>query len=280
MPETIIALVFDFDDTLTPDSTSMFLQMAGLDPRQFWEDQRARIADGWDQVPAYMQMMIEESEKLGGDSPYTRENFEKFGGQLKFFEGVTTLFSRLQEYVANELNQASIEFYIISSGIETLIRGSKIARHFTDMWGSEFDYDAAGRIRAIKRVISFTDKTRYLYQISKGLVGPQYRKDPFRVNDYVKSYRVPFENIIFVGDGTTDIPCFSLLKKYNGTPIAVYDRHSREKWGKAHGFVEDPRVKHVTSANFKQDSGLSDAILLSIDCIINRTRLQDVTYPG
>ena len=217
-----IALVFDFDDTLAPDSTSKVLEATGVEPRPFWERHRQLMSEGWDQVPAWMHMMLEVSREKGG--AITRDLIQKIGRELTFFPGVPAMFKRYKELIEAG-DGFSAHFYVISSGLGDLIRASKIAPRLTDVWGSDFAYDNVGAIYALKNVISFTDKTRYLFQISKGLTGPNARKNPFAVNDPVDDYPVPLSNVVFVGDGYTDIPCFTLVEhRFKGRSVAVYDR--------------------------------------------------------
>ena len=262
-----IALVFDFDDTLASDSTSAVLAAIGVESPEFWARHGNMMAEGWDQVPAYMHMMLEVSREKGG--AITLELIEGIGGNLEFFRGVPSLFRRCK-HVIEEDDGFQAQFYVISSGLGDLIRATTIARRLTDIWGSDFAYDDSGAICAIKNVISFSDKTRYLYQISKGLIGPEARKNPFAVNHRTTHRPVPFKNMIFVGDGYTDIPCFAVVEKAEGRAVAVYDQSNRAKVGKAYGFVDDRRVSHLEPAVYIKNSGADSAIRLAITHIKNR----------
>jgi hypothetical protein len=170
-----IALVFDFDDTLAPDSTSKVLEAIGLDPPDFWARHRTLLEHGWDQVPAYMHMMLDESRARGG--AITRDLIEDVGRRLRFYPGVTTMFTRYKQLIESD-DRFQAHFYVISSGLGDLIRATRIHPSLTDAWGSDFAYDDAGAICAIKNAISFSDKTRYLFQISKGQIGPAARTNP------------------------------------------------------------------------------------------------------
>ena len=262
-----IALVFDFDDTLASDSTTKVLEAVGIDPAEFWARHRLRLADGWDQVPAFMQMMLEESRVR--DGAITCQLIQDVGRDLKFFRGVPTMFKRVKELIEGD-GKFTAQFYVISSGFEDLIRKTSIARHLTDVWGSDFAYDETGAICAIKNVISFSDKTRYLYQISKGMIGPAARTNPFAVNQRTTNFPVPLKNMVFVGDGYTDIPCFAVVKKAKGRSVAVYDPDNRDKIGKAYGFVDEGRVSHVEPAVYIKNSGADSAITMAINSIKDR----------
>jgi phosphoserine phosphatase len=263
-----IALAFDFDDTLAPDSTSKVLDAIGIEPHAFWANHRELMAAGWDQVPAWMHMMLAESRAR--DGAITRELIQRVGRELQLFPGAPAMFKRYKGLI-EEVDGFEAQFYVISSGIGDLIRGSRIASKLTDIWGSDFAYDESGAICAVKNVISFTDKTRYLFQISKGLIGPEARGNPFAVNERSNHYPVPGENIVFVGDGYTDIPCFALVeRRFKGRAVAVYDLNNREKVGKAYGFVDEGRVSHLEPAVYTKNSGADSAIRLAITHIKSR----------
>ena len=210
----VIALIFDFDDTLAPDSTSGFLESIGVDTQQFWSGRvDPLLAQDWDPVPAYLHEMIALSQR-GDHGLITQERLQEWGRKLPLHTGVTTLFSRLREQVRRAHPQVQLEFYLISSGIGDVVRHTPIASEFNAIWASEFIYNEQGGIAFPRRIVSFTDKTRYLFHIQKGIVGPAFVGKPFEVNRKVAEdrLRVPFDQMVFVGDGYTDIPCFSLIR--------------------------------------------------------------------
>jgi phosphoserine phosphatase len=264
--QEIIAIVFDFDDTLAPDSTSGFLRRAGVDVSTFWQEGvDSLIAADWDPVPAYLYRMIEES-RARGVLPLTRAALCEWGRELPLHPGVETLFERLRACVRQVDPRVSVEFYLLSSGIGDIVRSTRIAHEFTDMWTSEFHYDEDGRALFLRRVVSFTDKTRYLFQIQKGIIGPSARGRPFDVNRKVPSahLRIPMSQCIFVGDGMTDIPCFSLVTKEKGVAIGVYDKHHTEKWRGAYKFVSEGRVSTLYSADYTEHSDLSTFLVMAL----------------
>jgi hypothetical protein len=279
----IIAVVFDFDDTLAPDSTSSFLNGIGVDVHEFWTRKvQCLIDEGWDPVLAYMYMMVIESNTRPVGGRITRDLLAKWGPKIEFYRGVTRIFKQIQQQATAVNPDIAVEFYVISSGVSDMLKTTKIARYFTDMWSSDFEYNLAGEILFPKRVVSFTDKTRYLYQISKGIYGPESRKRPFDVNKKVPpdKLRVRFENMVFVGDGFTDIPCFSLMKKQGGVAIGVYNSGDRRKWGRAWGFVEDGRVSNLVPADYAKGSALVNSLLMAIEAIASRVNLRRSTYQG
>lgn len=267
-----IGLVFDFDDTLAPDSTSSFLENLGIDVPHFWNKEvKPLLDDDWDPIPAYLYKMIEYSQN-GRCLPITKEMLSAWGQNIVYHEGVKLIFNRIKEHAKKISPEVEVEFYIISSGIGDILRNTAIARHFTGIWASEFSYNPKGEIAFPKKVVSFTDKTRYLFQISKGMIGPKYFGKPFDVNQKVsrEELRIPIEQMIYIGDGYTDIPCFSLVKKNYGIAIGVYDRKNREKWGRAWGFIEDGRVSNLLSANFSAGSDLTNTLFMAVENICGK----------
>lgn len=280
--KNIIAVVFDFDDTLGPDSTSALLESLRVEVPSFWESVEDMYLEQWDPVLAYLYKMIELSKSSPSDKKITQELLQEWGKKLTLYNGVEDIFSHLREIVSNASSQIELEFYIISSGLEEVLRSSVISHNFKDIWGCGFNYDAKGAISFPKRIVNFTDKTRYLYQITKGLIGTEFRQKPFEVNRKFSAseIRIPFDQMIFVGDGFNDIPCFSLLGKEGGVPLAVCDPESRKTWGKAWGFMEDKRVTHWAMANYQKGSTLHGSLCMAVEALVKRIEIQSHFYQG
>ena len=281
--QNTIAVVFDFDETLAPDSTSSFLDSCGLNVPEFWSKRHHKLLQlGWDSVPGYLYLMIEESRSRPVADRITKQRLADWGKKLALYEGTSTIFSRLKKHAAAIDDQTALEFYVVSSGIGEILRNTKVAKYFTDLWACEFHYARSGEIAYPRNIISFTDKTRYLFQISKGLIGDGARTKPFEVNRKVpeSKLRVPLNQFIVVGDGYTDIPCFSLVQGNGGIAIGVYDRESRDRWGKAWGFIETRRVTHLVAADYRKRSGLDDAISLAVARVCQNIKLRAMTYRG
>ncbi len=264
-----IAIIFDFDETLVEESTSAFVSSLGIDIDLFWEIVNSTLVEkGWDPVPAYLYKLIEIS-KGNPDKLITRKRLKEFSKHLTYKKGVQTLFENIRQFTANNFIDVETEFYIISSGIGEIIRYSTIAKEIKEIWACEFHYDADGRILFPKNIVSFTDKTRFIFQISKGMIGKEYYGKPYEVNRLIpqNAYRIPIDHMIYIGDGMTDIPCFSLIKRYGGIPIGVYD--ASKSLGKAWQFVVDKRVSNLHSANYEKGSDLYNSILMAITSIVN-----------
>lgn len=279
----VIALIFDFDDTLAPDSTSGFLADIGVDVQRFWKDQVDPLLfqQDWDPVPAYLYQMIELSKSQANGS-ITQERLQDWGRRLPLHAGVETLFGRLRAMVKEQHPQVQLEFYLISSGIGDVVRHTAIAHEFTDIWASEFVYDAQGGIQFPKRVVSFTDKTRYLFHIQKGIIGAGSRNKPFEVNKKIAQdkLRIPFEQMIFVGDGYTDIPCFSLIRRSGGVAFGVWDPKHREKRSRAWGFIQEGRVSNLNQARYDEEAELYQWLEEAVESLAGRISLNNRIYRG
>ena len=224
MKESVIALVFDFDGTLGPDTISSLLTKHKLDPKAFWFDVAKFVKADWDPPLAYMHLLWKLAEK--GKIDVSQERLRSIGADLELFPGLPQAFSELKTFVKThpDLQKARVklEYYIISGGIEEIIRGNKLTEQVNGVFGSNFAYDKAGVV-GIKSAISFTEKTRFLYGINKGISVKELRTNPYKINDALprESRRIPFSQMIYIGDGPSDIPCLSAITQYGGTGIGV-----------------------------------------------------------
>jgi hypothetical protein len=194
-----------------------------------------------------------------------REAFEKYGQGIELFEGVEGWFARISEY--GRAHEVAVKHFIISSGLREMIRGTKIGKHFTEVFASGFWYDHEGVARFPALGVNYTTKTQYLFRINKDSLDV-WDKD--KVNSYVPPDErpVPFKNIVFFGDGETDIPCFRLVKDQGGHSIAVYKPRAR-KGGKgvAEKLIKQGRVNFAVPANYSDGSEADRTIKATIDKI-------------
>ena len=265
MPNSqIIAVIFDFDDTLVPDSTTGLLKKYGVDTDSFWSrDVKKLVSSGYDQSLAYLKLMMDkigEGKDLG---LLTRSDLIKFGASLDstFYPGIPRLFADLKKIV-DKYQDIQIEFYVISGGIQDIIEGSKIAKdNFQGIYASRLCGDSEGGVlRNIMRCITFTEKTRYVYEINKGFRPEQTLKNPNLVNQAVEQTerRIPFKNMIYIGDGLTDIPCFSLIDHFGGLTFGVFNPEDENSAKKVvRDFLQPHRVKSINAPKYgpKDDLG-------------------------
>jgi phosphoserine phosphatase len=277
----IVAVVFDFDDTLAPESTSQLLEALGLDVPAFWRDDvEPLVGQGWDPVQAYLHSMLEASRAGRLSEPLSRESIERVGREAVLYPGVETLFGRLREELAAQSAELALEFYVISSGLERLVAATPLRGELTQLWGCEFDYAEDGRAQHVRNVVSFTDKTRYLFQIEKGLIAPRGEVDPFAVNQKIPPahLRVPFAHMIYVGDGYTDVPCFSLVAERGGIPLAVVDPERYERWGRAWGFIEEGRAMNLCPTDFSPGGSTEMTLRMALQSVCDRVALDGRVY--
>jgi phosphoserine phosphatase len=235
----IIAIVFDFDDTLMPDSTSKLLRAHGIKPEEFWPKSDELIRQGYDQPTAYLKLLL---DNVGDNKPLgrlTNADLAKFGEGLDgdFFPGLPDFFEDIRGRVTSKFKNIDVEFYIISGGLQAIMQGNGIVKkYFSGAYGCQLGAEAGSDVVShIKRSITFTEKTRYLFEINKGIKQADSHGNPFLVNKDVKKEdrRIPLENIVYIGDGLTDIPCFSTVKLFGGQGFGVFDPTNPEKTKRA-----------------------------------------------
>jgi len=219
MPAPIVALIYDFDKTLSPRDMEeySFIPGIGMEPDEFWrmcnEFSRKHQMDG---ILTYMYLM----QKLArGRLELTREAMAKLGEAVEFFPGVEEWFGRINR-IGREIG-VTVEHYIISSGLTEIIRGSAIGRHFKAVFAASFLYDESDHPVWASSAVNYTSKTQYLFRINKGILDVTNDRD---LNAFTPEYmrRVPFSNMIYVGDGLTDVPCMKMTKQKGGYSIAVH----------------------------------------------------------
>ena len=274
MNKSIVALAYDFDGTLTPGNMQehSFLPDIGVTPQAFWEkaEQLAREHNA-DSVLCYMNLMLIKAKEAG--IPVRKVDFNKYGKAVKLFEGVESWFNRMNKY--GEKLGFEVEHYIISSGLCEMIEGTSIADNFKRIFASSFKYNEQGIAEWPATAVNFTTKTQYLFRINKGAFDVFDNKT---INDFVKmeDRPVPFKRMIFIGDGETDIPCFSLVKSLGGHSIAVYNRQFRGARMKAERLINDGRVNFVAPAVYSDKSKLETIVNAIIDKIASDSVLESL----
>lgn len=282
MNRSVIGIVCDFDETLGPDTIGYLLTSNKLSEDKFWQEVYAMIKEGFDPPLAYMQHLLTYTKD--GKIDLSQKALNKLGKNLPLFPGLPESFVDLKEYVKKEPMlkkiKVDLEFYIISGGLEDVILGTPLVKNITGIFGSSFAYDKKGKVVAVKTAISFTEKTRFLFGINKGLSVSDLRTDPYKINKIVdsKERRVPFSQMIYIGDGPSDVPCLSTVSQHGGIGIGVSSPHKTFANG-----VKLARGKRLTvgpyTANFKKGSDmrkvLEETILsIGLEIDINRKKRQ------
>ena len=263
--KNIIALVYDFDGTLSPKPMQeyTFLPQIGVSPKKFWSEvnklTKEHEAEG---LITYMHLMYKKAKAKGIE--IRRQDLVNLGENVELFHGVTEWFENINQYI-KELsnNTVSVRHYLVSSGLKEIVEGTSIYPHFHNVFASEYLFEAYD-LPYPKRVITDTSKTQYLFRINKGIEN---------LNDSINKHMpeserpIPFQNMIYFGDGETDVPSMTVMRKNGGHAIAVYPpRGSKENCIE---LFRAKRVDFFATANFKENSELYKRTTLLINKILS-----------
>ena len=260
----VVAICYDFDKTLSPDDMQAqgYIQSVGYDIPDFWKKSNSLASDNeMDQNLAYMYTMKQESE---GKVLFTKEKLAEYGASVQLFPGVEQWFERIREY--GKEKGVILEHYIISSGLKEMIEGTSVARAgaFEKIYASSFYYNEKGVAVWPAQVVNYTNKTQFLFRIEKGVLDI----NDLAVNESFspEEMRVPFRNMIYIGDSDTDIPCMKLVNSYGGHSIGVYNADTMDKT-KVYKMMRDGRIKYFAPADYTEGTELD----LIVKAIIDRT---------
>ena len=266
-----MAISYDFDGTLASGNMQEydFIPALKMRSKPFWDsvNDLAKKHE-MDQILAYMHVMLEEAHKA--HIPVRKTDFNNFGANIALFPGVKDWFKRINTYAKSK--KVRLEHFIISSGIREMVEGTSIYKEFKKVYASGFMFDHNGVACWPALAVNYTTKTQYLFRINKGSLDVH---DNSIINKYVpKEQRpVPFEHMIFVGDGETDIPCMRLVKDQGGHSIAVYNpgKHGAKKH--AEQLIKNGRATLFTTADYQEGSAIDLAVKAIIDKIEASSRV-------
>lgn len=258
----IVAILYDFDKTLCTKEMQEynFIPSLGTDAPSFWKESKQLSTDKkMDSILSYMWLMIDKSNK--NHKPVHRNNFVELGKSLRYFPGVEEWFDMIKQ-LCDDVG-IEIEHYIISSGLKEIIEGSTVYDMFKEVYACEFYYDQNDVACWPKNVVNYTTKTQFIYRINKGILDISNDQ---ALNEYTpeEERRVPFTNMIYIGDGYSDVPCMKLVKVNGGHSIAVYQKDKAV----VNKLIGEGRVNFVCKTNYKEKSELSE-IVKKIICKIS-----------
>ena len=270
----IIALMYDFDNTLSPGAmqTYDFMKLIHTTPDVFWgETNELDVLEKMDPNLSYMYLMLVKARECGFHP--TREWFEKLGASVELYPGLTKWFERINAY--GESKGAIIEHYVISSGLREMINGTHINKYFKRVYACEYLYGPDGEAIWPKSVVNYTTKTQFLFRISKGAFE---LADDEVVNKHMPETmkHCPFRNMIYIGDGSTDIPCMQLVRDRGGESIAVYPDAKNKTI--AQGLLKDNRVSFMERADYSANSSLDKTVKAIIDKMVTNDLLAQKRY--
>ncbi len=264
----IIAVMYDFDKTLcTKDMQNYrFIPSLGMQVSDFWDyTNEVQQNEHMDSVLAYMYAAIKLSREK--NIPLKRTRLEDNGKGIEFFPGVVEWFARINKF--GEENGVTIEHYVISSGMKEIIDGTVISGEFKNIFACEYLYDGDGNAVWPKTAVNYTNKTQFVYRINKGVLDVSNDIDLNRSMPD-DSKRIPFQNMIYIGDGLSDVPCMKMMKSYGGKAIAVYQTLDE----KVKELLRKDRVDYIYPADYSEGSGLD----MTMKDIIRNMAISDKLY--
>ena len=270
----VVAICYDFDKTLSPDNMQAqgYLQAINYENQnEFWKETNDIACEqDMDTNLAWMYLMLKGAR---GKEIFRRDMLAHYGAGVQLYDGVKDWFARMRRY--GEERGIIVEHYIISSGLKEMIEGTEIGGEFERIYASSFYYDEDGVAVWPAQVINFTNKTQFLFRISKGVLGV----NDDRVNDWFPpdELRVPFRNIVYMGDSETDIPCMKLVNVYGGHSIGVYDPDKCNK-DRVQKLMRENRIKYYAPADYTEGSELDQLLAMILDKTAADARLEDVFY--
>lgn len=275
----VVAICYDFDKTLSPDDMQAqgYIQSVGYDIKSFWaefwaESNKLAEDNDMDQNLAYMYEMM---EKARGRLVFTKDKLEEYGAKVNLFPGVEDWFERMRQYGLEQ--NVIVEHYIISSRLKEMIEGTTVAKSgaFEKIYASSFYFDNYGVAIWPAQVVNYTNKTQFLFRIEKGVLDINDQG----VNDYFspEDIRVPFRNMVYIGDSDTDIPCMKLVNTYGGHSIGVYNPDTKDK-KKVYKMIKDNRIKYFASADYTDGSELDILVKSIIDRTSANEKLENISF--
>ena len=260
-----VAIAYDFDGTLAPGNMQEydFIPKLGMKNGEFWKQatQLAQDCDG-DPILAYLNLMLKQAR--AHDLPIRRQDFVDYGSGVELFPGVAGWFDRIDAY--GKTRGLAVKHYIVSSGIREMVEGSPIAKKFERIFASAFAYDQHDVAYAPAMAINYTTKTQFLFRINKGTLDVW---DNTVINAYVPQGQrpVPFERMLYLGDGETDVPCMRLVKDQGGHALAVYKKGKRGAKTLAQRLLDEGRVNFVAPADYSEGGDIDKQVKAVIDRI-------------
>lgn len=266
-----MAIAYDFDGTLAPGNMQehQFLPDIGIKPKAFWSEVKKTTRESQaDEVLVYMNLMLEKAR--AARVPVRLDDFKRRGREIQLFDGVEEWFDRISDY--GRTRHVRIEHYLISSGNAEIFAGTPIASRFKQVYASKFLFDENGVASWPALAVNYTTKTQYLFRINKGA---HDLSDNAKVNQFTekKERPIPFENMVFIGDGATDIPCFRLVKEQGGLSVAVFKPHTHGARAAAEQYRNQGRVHCAVPAIYSEGSKLDLVVKANVDAIAARAEL-------
>jgi len=273
MPGKRLAICYDFDKTLAPDDMQAFtfIPSLGMASDDFWKATNLlAVQHGMERNLAWMRLMIEKAQEK--NKSIKRAAFQALGQDVQLYQGVEEWFHLVDDYAKEKGLQ--VDHYIISSGLKEIIEGSCIAHHFKRIYASSFYYGEDDSARWPAQAVNYTNKTQYIFRIAKGAL--EENDDAVNQSMPEDQLYVPYENMIYIGDSETDIPCMRLVKSKGGISIGVFDPEKNNR-RRVYELFHDGRINFYAPADYRQDQPLFHLMQKIIDHIATRESLKEVS---
>lgn len=262
-----IAMVYDFDGTLSPQPMQEYtvLPKLGVKATDFWREVELQCErDQAEGMLVYMRHLLEEAERAR--IHIGRQDFAAMARLIEYFAGVETWFKRMNEFVRKTgQGQVRIKHYLISAGLKEILEGTSLRRHFSQIYASEYHYDHHGVATFPKVLITDTTKTQYLFRINKGR-----ERQTQSINEHMPEYErpIPFSNMIYIGDGHTDVPSMTVTRQHGGNAVAVYKPDSQSSLQTCEELLHARRVDFIAAADYRHNSVLEKRVKLLLKSLI------------
>lgn len=267
-----IVLIFDFDGTLAPNTIDFFLESNGVDPKRFKQEKvEPLVKQGWDSQLANFFALLQTVDQLN----LTKEAFDQLSENFKPFEGVLQMFDRVRQEARQILPDIEVDFFLLTCGFLDLLRSMEIYKEFKKAWGCELYFNQEGKPVFVKKAVSHSDKVRFILQMAKGfreedleLPSDVYMEVP---ND---EWYVPLDQVIYIGDGKSDMPAFSLMQEHKGIAIGVVDADEVKQWEGYKNMHSKRKMENLALSDYTENSELMQSLLLAVKSISNKVKLR------
>jgi phosphoserine phosphatase len=270
-----IALIFDFDGTLGPGTFEHVMEHCGLDPELVDQERLdPRVEHDWEHTLARARTLIDLAQER---TDLTEDSLKEIGRDYPLYPGVPEMFDRVRETAKAVVEDVEVEFYLMTAGFSTIPKATPIAKEFTKVFSGALYFDEDGRPAFVKRVLTHPEKPKYLLHLAKGLdvEGANPNKAYRKLEEH--EWYMPIDQMIYVGDGASDLPAFHLVSEYGGIPIAVFESERSKDWAGYSEVRSSQRVDNLAPNDYSENGEMLNSLLLATECICKRIALRKMS---
>ncbi len=275
--QTTIAIVYDFDGTLSPQPMQEYtvLPELGVKPREFWDEVSAEADQAQaESMLVYMRLLLEKAQSQA--VAINRDKFKALAQKIEYFSGVETWFGRMNAFVKREgQSHIKLQHYIISAGLKEILDGVSINKYFNKIYASEYHFDHNGIATFPQLLVTDTSKTQFLFRINKG---KEAISDSINEHMPDTERAIPFSNMIYVGDGLTDVPSMKITRLYGGHAIAVYKKGQSKGKNICKALLAQDRVDFIAPADYREEEILEHRVKILLKNMIHEINYERELY--